>query len=178
LEISVNILLASTLQLLLAATFFIISIVAFLYGDKAQQAAEKALLEQGVTLDRNFLIKHGVKFSESRIELLLPLAIGILLTSLGILNLTGNSLGRTLSLIIEPIVFVIVGLVTSGQVFATQYIKQSFKRSKEAQLHKIKVEPFVNAALKAFPSWLRGLQIVRLLLATVGSLAVIVFLLL
>jgi hypothetical protein len=49
---------------------FIIPIIALLYGAHAQEAAENIVSDQG--FDKDLLLKNGVKFSESRIESLLP----------------------------------------------------------------------------------------------------------
>ncbi len=47
-------LITAVLQLLFAATWFIIPIVALLYGDRAQEAAEKAVSDHGFDKDSSF----------------------------------------------------------------------------------------------------------------------------
>ena len=166
-------LIAAIQQLALGVTFLVIGVTARHYGDQAQQASEQAVIDQGVAQETDFLLKHKVKFSESTAEMLLPLAIGVLLL-VGILNLPGSGLSRTLSWVLEPLVLVIVGFVTSGQVFVSRYLKRAFKNSQDAQLRQIDVDALVKRAATAFPAWLHPLQVVRFVLATVGSVAVLV----
>jgi hypothetical protein len=69
-----------------------------------------------------------------------------------------------------------VGFVTARQVFARQYVKRAFRKSKDTRLHQIDVDAFIDAAIHVFPFWLKGVQILRFVLATAGSLTVIVLL--
>lgn len=108
--------------------------------------------------------------------MILPLGIAVVLTIIGRLNLAGAEIGRTLTWIIEPLLLVIVGFVTAGQVFPTWYIQRAWKHAEDTRLHHIRVEAFVQAAAQAFPAWLRPLQVVRFGLATVGSVVVMVLL--
>jgi len=174
--ISPDIFSAALQQLLLAATFFIIPLGARRYGDQAQQSAEQAVTAQGLGTEKDFLLKQGIKFSESRTEMLLPFGIAIFLTVVGMLNLAGAGIGRTLTWIIEQLLLVVVGYVTAGQVFPTWYIKRTFRHAEDKRLHHVNVEAFVQAAATAFPAWLRPLQVFRFGLATVGSVVVILLL--
>lgn len=169
-----ELLVAAIQQLLLAATFIAIPIVAQKFGEQAQSAAEKSVTDQG--LDGQLLSKNGIKFSESKLEMLLPFAFAAAYIVTALLILTRNDLGRTLTWIIEPVTLVIVGLVTANQVFATSFMQRAFKKSGNVGLQKVDVEKFVVAALKEFPSWLRPLQVVRFLAATVGSVIVLMLL--
>lgn len=163
--------LAAIQQFLLALTFILIPIAAQKYGQKAQEAAEKCVAAQG--LDAQLLPKNGIKFTESKVEMLLPLGFAAVYMVTALLIIGGNDLGRTLTWIIEPITLVIVGLVTANQVFATSFMQRAFRKSGNVDLQKINVEGFVVAALKEFPAWLRPLQVVRFLLATVGAALVL-----
>jgi len=165
---------AAVQQLALGVTFLVIGVAARRYGDQAQQAAEQAVIDQGVVQETDFLLNHKVKFSESSVEMLLPLAIGVLLLVVGILNLPGSGLSRTLSWVLEPLLLVIVGFVTSGQVFVSLSLKRAFKNSQDAQLRQIDVDALVKRAATAFPSWLHPLQVVRIVFVTVGSVVVLV----
>jgi hypothetical protein len=167
---------AAIQQLALGVTFLIIGVTAQRYGDQAQQAAEQAVIDQGVAREKDFLLKRKVKFSESAAEMLLPLAIGVLLLIVGLLNLPGSGLGRTLSWVLEPLLLVIVGFVTAGQVFVSPFLKRAFKKSADAQLRQIDVDALVKRAATAFPAWLYPLQVGRFALATAGSAVVMVLL--
>ncbi len=164
-------------QLLLAFTFILIPLAAQKYGQKAQAAAEAAVSKQGV--DGKLLAKNSIKFSESKVEMLLPLGFAIIYIVISLLILTGSEFTKTTLWIIEPLTLIIVGIVTTNQVFALSFIKRIFQKSSNPELQTINVEAFIAAALKEFPVWLRPLQIVRFTLATGGSvlvLALIMFL--
>ena len=165
---------ASMLQFLLAATFLIIPIVAYLYGDNAQRAAEAEVVEQGFPV--RVLAQHRIRFAESGVETLFPFAIAGCLATLASLNLAGSEVGRIVSWIFQPIVLVGGGFITAGQVFSVQYIESAFKKSGDTTLQSINVRAFVDAASGAFPAWLRYLVATRFVLATVGSLLVIILL--
>jgi hypothetical protein len=165
---------AALLQLALAATFLIIPIVAYRAGAKAQRAAEAEVVKQGFPAD--ILARNRVRFAESGVEALLPLAIAGALATLGYLNLAGNDVGRIYSLIFQPLLLVAGSLITIGQVFPVRSIESAFKKSSDPALRRIDVGAFVAAARGAFPAWLPALIFARFLLVTVGSVAVIVLL--
>jgi hypothetical protein len=93
--------LASMLQFLLAATFLIIAFVAYRCGANAQRAAEAEVVKQG--FPARILAQHSVRFEESGVEAVLPVAIGLCLATLASLNLAGSELGRILSWIFQSI---------------------------------------------------------------------------
>ena len=158
--------------LLLAVTFIVIPIVAQKYGKRAQDAAEKAVTDQG--FEQGLLLKNGVKMTESKIEMLLPLAFAAMYIIVATISATSAHSNHTLLWVVEGFTLVVVGMVTAQQVFVTAFIKRAFKVSKDERLHKVDVEHFMAAASVEFPRWLRPIQIVRFLLATIGSLLVIV----
>ncbi|GII92660.1 hypothetical protein [Sinosporangium siamense] len=165
---------AATLQLLLAATFFVIPITVWFTGAAAQHAAEAEVARQGHPPE--ILARHGVAFRENTWQLLLALFIGLVMTVPAALNLAGDGTGRVMSWIIQPIVFVVVGLVTSGQVFATRATRAAFRKSDDPAARTLDTDAMLTAAMTAFPSWLRPLILLRFSLATLGSLIVIVLL--
>ncbi|MFJ6411151.1 hypothetical protein ACIQK9_37115 [Streptomyces hydrogenans] len=166
--------LAAALQLLLAATFFVIPVVAWLRGGASQDAAEAEIRRQGHSL--SVLARHGIAFREKPWELALALTIGATVTALGVLNLTGSPTGRLLSWIVEPLVLLGVGFITTGQVFATAYTRAAFARSSDPALHSVDATALIAAANTAFPAWLRPLVLTRFALATLGSALVLVLL--
>jgi hypothetical protein len=161
-----------TQLLLLALTFIIIPIVAQKYGKRAQDAAEKAVADQG--FEPGLLLKSGVKMTESKLEMLLPLAFAALYILVATMSAITGHLNHVLLWCVEGFTLVVVGLVTAQQVFVTLFMKRAFKNSKDERLHKINVERFVAAASREFPYWLRTIQMVRFALATIGALLVIV----
>ncbi|MFK0258517.1 hypothetical protein [Streptomyces sp. NPDC090445] len=166
--------LAAILQLLLAATFFVIPTIAWTRGGASQDAAEAEISRQGHS--PSVLAQHGIAFREKPWELALALTIGVALTALGVLNLTGNPTGRLLSWIAEPVVLLGVGFITAGQVFATAYTRAAFARSADSALHTVDAAALIAAANTPFPAWLRPLVLTRFALATAGSAAVLLLL--
>jgi hypothetical protein len=165
---------ASLLQYLLAATFFVMASVAYRYGGDAQRAAEAEAVRQGFPV--GILARNGVDVRESRVEMLLPLAIALCLAILATLNLVGSDVGRVLTWIVQPIVLVGGGFVTGAQVFVARYVQSAFDRSGDPTLRGIDVRAIMRAATGAFPTGFRSLVVARFLLATVGSVLVIALL--
>lgn len=161
-------------QLILGFTFIFIPIAAQKYGQRAQNAAEKEVARQG--FDEGLLLKNGVKMTESKVEMLLPLAFAAAYLVLATIGLSGGHLNQTLLWLVEGFTLLIVGMVTAQQVFVATFLNKAFKKSKDVSLHKINVEAFVAAASKEFPGWLRPMQVVRFLAASVGSAVVIILL--
>jgi len=165
---------AATLQLLLALTFLISTIVSYLYGPDAQAAAEAQVVSQGYPAA--VLTQNNVRFKEGRIQFALPIAIVLALAALALLNLAGNRVGRILSWIFHPIMLIGGGYIIAGQVFTAQFLESAFKNSGNATLENINVQAVVDAAAQAFPTWLPYLLDAKFALATLGSLLIIILL--
>jgi hypothetical protein len=166
--------LAVLLQLLLAATFVIMPTLAFLYGARAQAAAEAEVARQGFPAD--VLARNHVNFGEGAIGLLLAVAIALGLVVLAVLNLAGNPAGRIGSWILQPLLFIAGGLILSRQVFTARFLAPAFKNSGDATLAGINVKAFVDAATGAYPAWFLYVVSARFVLATLGSLLIIILL--
>jgi hypothetical protein len=168
--------LAAIQQIALAVLFFVISSAAFVFGDAAQAAAQRDVAAQGIDIDGETLRASGAQFSESRVELLLPLGIGIVLIVTAVIALVGGRIGVVVTWIVEALLLVIVGYVTYGQVFPATFLKGPWARADDERLSRIDVDRMMIAAGRAFPAWLRPLQFVRFALATFGSLLVMAML--
>jgi hypothetical protein len=160
--------------LLLALTFIIIPLVGQKYGRRAQNAAEKAVADQG--LEPGILLKNGVKMTESKVEMLLPFAFALAYLIVAIITLVSGQINHTLLWIIEGFTFLVVGAVTAQQVFIASFLTRAFKNAKDEHLHKVNVKQFITAAQSEFPSWLHGVQVMRFVLATAGSLVILALL--
>jgi hypothetical protein len=101
--------LAAIQQLALAVLFFVISSVALLFGDAAQAAAERDVAAQGVDIDGETLRASGAQFSESRVELILPIGIGIALIATAMVALLGGRVGVVTTWVVETLLLVVVG---------------------------------------------------------------------
>jgi len=165
---------AAALQLLLAATFVVITVTVWFTGGAAQRAAEAEMARQGHSPE--LLARHGIRFAERGWELALALAIAAALVALGALNLAGNGTGRLSSWIAQPIVLVGAGLVTGGQVFAARFTEAALAKSGDAGAGSVDVRRVIAAASSGFPAWVRPLVVARFVLTTLGSLAVIALL--
>jgi len=166
--------LAAVLQLLLAATFLIMPTVAYLYGARAQAAAEAEVVRQGFPAE--ILARNHVNFGEGAAGLVLAVAIALALVALAGLNLAGNAAGRIGSWILQPLLLVAGGLVESRQVFAARFLASAFKSSGDATLAGINVKAFVAAATDAYPAWFPYVVNARFVLTTLGSLLIIILL--
>jgi hypothetical protein len=163
--------LAAVLQLLLAATFLIMPTLAYLYGARAQAAAEAEVMRQGFPAD--VLARNNVHFGEGAVGLLLAVAIAVGLVALAALNLAGSPAGRIGSWILQPLLLITGGLILSRQVFAARFLASAFKNSGDATLAGIDVQAFVDAAAGAYPAWFPYVVSARFVLATLGSLLII-----
>ncbi|MEU6714458.1 hypothetical protein ABZ897_23570 [Nonomuraea sp. NPDC046802] len=163
---------AVTLQLLLAATFYVIPVVAYVYGGRAQRAAEKEVVRQGFPAD--VLARHRIKMEESGRDMLFPFAIAVLFTVLGALNLGGSGAGRVLSWIFEVVLLVGGGFITASQVFVARYVEAAFRKSSDPSVRGLDGRAVVQAAQRELPSWSRALILFRFGLVTLGSILVIV----
>ncbi|WP_280381651.1 hypothetical protein [Nocardia wallacei] len=161
------------LQLLFAATMIVIPVAVLRTGHRAQAAAETEIVRQGHAPE--VLAAHGIRLKEKVWEFLFAIGIAALLIGLAIANLAGAS--RLPSLIVEPILLVVAGFVTAGQVFAVRYTRAAFRRSDDPAVRAIDAVALMRAASSEFPSWLRPLVLIRFVLATLGTLAAIVLLL-
>ncbi|MEQ4719465.1 hypothetical protein [Nonomuraea sp. B19D2] len=168
------VLIASTLQYALAATFLVIPVIVHTHGEWAQRAAEAVVTRQG--LPAGVLAQHRIKFAESVVELLFPVSIAAALAALASLGLAGSGVGRILSWIAAALMLTGGAFVTGSQVFAARYVEAAFKRSGDPAVRELDGGAMVRAAQEAFPAVLRPLIVVRFVLATAGSLAVIVLL--
>jgi hypothetical protein len=166
--------LAATLQLLLAAAFVLSVTVDLMFGADADAAAQAEVVRQG--FPAGILAGNNVTFDSSAIETALPVAIILIVTTLAVLNLAGNRAGRILSWICQPLI--IFGGVTLivGQVFVTQMIEKAFQDSGDPALKSVNVQAFVDAAGHVFPAWLSAVIYAKFVLATLGSLLVIILL--
>jgi hypothetical protein len=167
---------AAVQHLLLALLFFVIPFVALIYGQHAQDAAERAVQAQGIVIDGETLRRSGAQFAESRAEMMLPLGIGVVLLATAVLALVGGSSAVIVTLVVELLLLVVVGFVTYGQVFPTAFLRRAWATAKDERLRRIDIDRMMHAASSAFPAWLRPLVITRFGLATVGSAIVLILL--
>jgi hypothetical protein len=170
---SVPVVVAAALQLLLAASFIVIAVIARRYGARAQGAAEAETARQGHPA--SVLAAHRVRFAETTAEMLFPLAIGVVIALVAGINLAGIDAGRIVSWVLAPVLAPVLvvagGFVTASQVFAGRYTAAALRKSTDLDGYAI-----VDAAGRAYPAILRPLVLVRFALTTVGTLAVVILL--
>jgi hypothetical protein len=166
--------LIGTLQLLLAVAFAAMAFVARRYGAAAQRAAEADAVRQG--LPEGVLARHGIRIEESKAEMALPLAIAAVFGTIGALNLAGASVGRTLTWILQPLMLLAGGFITAGQVFVVRYVQSAIRKSDDPALRRADTRSLMAAANAQFPAFVRPLIVVRFLLATLGSLLILLLL--
>jgi hypothetical protein len=101
------------------------------------------------------------------------LAIAVCFAALATLNLAGNDIGRILTWILQPLLFVAGLVIMPGEVFTARYLDAAFRK---AGVHDLDVHAFVNAASAAYPAWTRPVIITRFALATLGSVLAVILL--
>lgn len=166
-----SVVLVALLQFLLAVTFVVIPFVGARYGPAAQQAAENDVTRQGFPV--TVLAERGVDFGASRGSVVVASAIAVCLAVLATFNLAGNDIGRLLTWILQPVLFIAGLIIMPGEVFTTRYVEAAFRK---AGIRDIDVRAFVDAASAAYPSWTRPVIVTRFVLATLGSLLVVLLL--
>lgn len=165
---------AAGLQVLLAVGFVVVTWVARRDGDAAERAAEAEVVRQGQSA--GVLAAHRVQFKESAREALFPYGIAACLTLVAVLLLVGYAPARIASYVLAGLAIVGGGVVMTSQVFAEQVVQAAFRKSADPAVHSLDGRAVVAAARTEFPAWTRAVQLARLLVATVGSVAVIVLL--
>ncbi len=167
--------LIAVLQYATAATFAVIGLTAYRHGDAAQRAAEDEVTRQGFSPD--LLTRHRVRVAESLAELVFPLAIAAVLAVMATLTLAAPGPGRTVTWILQPILLLAGGFITGNQVFVNRFVAAAFRRSPDTEARAVDIGAVLDAASGAFPRWLRPLIVIRFLLVTFGSVAVLLLLL-
>ncbi|MEV6139063.1 hypothetical protein AB0L63_23960 [Nocardia sp. NPDC051990] len=163
--------LAGLLQLLLAGMFVVMLVAYRPAGPRAQRAVDAEAARQGV--DPQVLGEHGVRLEEGRWGFVVGYAIAAVLTVLAALNLTGSEIGRVSTWVVQPLVFLGVGYVTTIQVFAIPKTVSAFAKLDDPRARGLDIRAVLRAAAAALPSWYRPATVLRWLLATAGSLFVI-----
>ena len=163
---------AAVLQLLTAVPFLLSIVVVWVYGTGAQAAAEAELVRQGVPAA--VLAEHGISFGANTAEIPIPAAIIAVLVAFALLNFAGKRAGRILSWLFHPVLAVAGILIVPAQLFTASYLQASFRD--DPVLARIDVPALVTAAQHAMPAWLPAVDWAKLLLTTLGSVAVIVLL--
>lgn len=67
-------------------------------------------------------------------------------------------------------------VIMPGEVFTTRYLEAAARKSDDPELRGLDVQAVVDAAVGAFPTWFRPVITARFVLATLGSLAVVILL--
>ncbi|NNH75013.1 hypothetical protein HLB23_35060 [Nocardia uniformis] len=161
-----------TLQSLLCATFLILPITVWRTGTAAQRAAETEIVRQGHA--PTVLDAHGIRFEEKGWEFVLALAIAAILAGLVGFELGASPAARVTAWVVSTLVLLGVGAVTASQVFARRYTEAAFRGSADPAVRTIDARALLAAASSGFPRWVRAMVLFRFVLATFGSLAVII----
>ncbi len=165
--------LAVVLQLLLAVAMVVSGVLNFVYGADAQQAYEDELAAQGAG-DSQLAVDSGG--FEGTSNLVFPIVVAALMVVLALLNAVGNRVGRILSWVFQPLVLVCGGIVLAGSLFAVPLMQWGFDNAGDERLEGLDASALVEAAYGAFPAWSFVVDWAVALLATLGSLLVIILL--
>lgn len=169
-----SVVVAAMLQLLVALAFVSVPILGAVYGADVQAAAEAEVVRQGHAADA--LAKINVRFDESGVATVIPVAIALSLATVALLNLAGKRVGWILSWIFQPLVLVGNFAIMVSQMSAAQALKSAFQSSGDATLRNIDAQAVLDAAGSAYPGWLPVLVNTRFVVVTFGSALVLVLL--
>jgi hypothetical protein len=166
--------LIALLQYATAATFLGIGLAAYRCGAAGQRAAEAEVARQGFPVE--LLARHRVRIEESAAELMLPLGIAGILATLATLNLSASDIGPPATWILQPILLVVGGFITAGQVFTVRFVEAAFRKSRDPDARAVDVRAVIDTGSAAFPRWLRPMVVTRFVLVTLGSAIVLLLL--
>ena len=162
------------LQLLLAVFLAISAVTGFLYGADAEEAFEAELANQGVDVSQ--LPDNSSNFGGDATSLVISIVLILILVVLALLNGAGNRVGRILTWIFQPIVLICGGFIVLSQLFFATFLQAAFDNSGDSQLEALDVQALVDAAFGAYPGWTTIVDWAVAILATLGSILVIILL--
>lgn len=162
---------AAAVQALTAVPFVAGAAVVAADGARAQRAAEAEVVRQG--LPPGVLARNGISFGAAPWDIPIAAGIALVLLALAAANLAGRPWARVASYVAHPILFVAGLLIVPGQVFTTGFLRDSFARSADPQLHHVDAAALVAATQHVFPAWLLPMDVAKLVLTTLGSVLVV-----
>ncbi|THV33487.1 hypothetical protein [Glycomyces buryatensis] len=162
------------LQILLAVALVVSAIVGAVYGADAEAAFEAELASQGLEIADLPDDSQNDFGGGAGMYTTLVVALGLL--TLGLLNGAGKRPARIITWVIQPLVLVCGGFAFAGQLFLGPFLQWTFDNSGEENLEALDAGALVDAAFAAFPAWSVAVDWAVVLLATLGSLLVIILL--
>lgn len=167
--------LIAAIQVLIALAFISIPVIRARWGAAAQAAAEAELRLQGVR--PAVLGENKIRFDAGGHETAAPAGIAAVLVALAALNLVGAPWAEAATWIGQPLLVLVNGAILYSQLTAARSVRAAFARKGDPELARIDVPAFLDAAERAFPSWvIPGFQNVRHAIAFGGSAAVLILL--
>jgi len=158
---------AATMQLLIALAFLSIPMVRRRYGPAANAAAEAELAVQGVP--GTVLKENKLTVDASGHETAAPATVAAVMMVLAGLNLAGNSWGQTLTWVVQPLVLAGNFLIIYSQRTAAKSVQTAFTRKGEPMLQRIDVPALLEAIERGFPRWVTPLTNIRNTVVFAGS---------
>ncbi|MFD0266248.1 hypothetical protein ACFVGY_06585 [Streptomyces sp. NPDC127106] len=158
---------AAVAQLLVAAAFLSIPLLRHRFGAVAKAAAVTELQRQGIRPE--VLEENKLRFDASGHEWWAPGSFAAVNIAAAALNLAGSPWGTTLTWIFSSIAFLANIAILQSQLGAVKSVRAAFRRKGDAELLRVDVRAFLQAAEGAFPAWTRVLQNVRHTVVFAGS---------
>ncbi|WP_410817121.1 hypothetical protein [Micromonospora sp. 050-3] len=151
--------LAAVMQLLVAAAFVSIPLVRHRFGPVAKAAAEAELRRQNIRPE--VLAENKLRFDASGHETAAPVAVAVVMTAVAALNLAGAHPAQLLTWIFSSFVVLMNAVIVYSNLTAVQSVEAAFRRKGDSELARVQVAPFLQAAEKAFPGWVRAQTYLR-----------------
>ena len=162
---------AAWLQILLGLFLIAQSVVGFVYGADAADAAEAELEAQGFGMSD---MPEGTTFETGGVTSFIPIVFALLLIVLAVLNNAGKRPARLITWIAQPLVLICGGFLAVSQLFLAQFIQAGIDSTGGPE--DLDVQAVVDAMYGAFPAWTTFIDYGVYALATLGSIAVIILL--
>lgn len=162
------------LQILLGVFLVASAVTNLLYGPDAQAAAEAELEAQGVDLAD---VPEGILTYDQGVgPLIVTIVVALGLVVLALLNRGGNRPARIITWIVQPIVLICGAVLFAGQFVGEQMMQMAVENAGSDALANADMGAVVDAAYGAYPAWTAVFSYGVLVLATLGSLVIIILL--
>jgi hypothetical protein len=159
--------LAAATQLLVGVAFVSIPVVRHRFGPAAKAAAVAELRRQNVRPE--VLEENKIRFDAGGHETAAPVAVAGVMTVIAALNLADADLARPLTWIFSSLVVLMNLAIVYSNLTAAKSVEAAFRRKGDPELARVQVVPFLKAAEKAFPRWVRAQTYLRNTVVFAGS---------
>ncbi|MCC3763201.1 hypothetical protein K3N28_08970 [Glycomyces sp. TRM65418] len=162
---------AVVLQILLALFLVAQSAITLMYSADSAHAADAELEDQGFTGSD---LPEGTSFEGDPVSVGVPVLIALFLIVLALFNAAGKRPARIVTWVVQPIVLICGGFAAVSSFFLASFLEAGIEA--EGGPEDLDVQAVVDAALGVYPAWTDVVTYGAAVLATFGSIAIIILL--